>query len=468
MLDKLKSLLQDPPPSMAFEISEAGIAAARIGARAEMEWRPLKSGTLAVSPLKENVVDSDEFSMVVRTLAGTQTARRRKDVALILPDFSARISVLDFDSFPADAKEQAALVRFRLKRSVPFDVESAAVSYWAQSGANKRVDVVVVMAPLEIVSRYEAPFRAVGMIPGLVTTSSVAALELAPEVGLNVMAKLSGHVLTVLVRQKGALKLARCLELPSTDLADVAAVLLPTFAVVARRPRKRNGASRKNWAWRWNRCGRRSERPERITRGCWDICGPSPRTINMRIPINLASQPFRRDRAMVVASIAVSLLLAGTLSVLISLAKADNLQLTDVRHEVSRLNDQIRRATAAQTQLDAVLRRPQNAEAVEQSVFLNTLLKRKGISWTRIFADLEKVVPYNVRVIQIRPSVNAQDQVSLDMMVGSDTEPPVIELFKALQGNALFSYSDVKILQPPTEADKFYKCRVSVDYAQKL
>jgi type IV pilus assembly protein PilM len=217
---------------MAFEISEAGIAAARIGARAEMEWRPLKTGTLAVSPLKENVVDPDDFSMTVRALAGTQAARRRKDVALILPDFSARISVLDFDSFPTDAKEQAALVRFRLKRSVPFDVESAVVSYWAQNAANKRVDVVVVMAPLEIVSRYEAPFRAVGMIPGLVTTSSVAALELAPEVGLNVMAKLTGHVLTVLVRQKGALKLARCLELPSTDLADVAAVLLPTFVYV--------------------------------------------------------------------------------------------------------------------------------------------------------------------------------------------------------------------------------------------
>ncbi|MBZ5621491.1 MAG: hypothetical protein LAQ69_22605 [Acidobacteriia bacterium] len=234
LLDKLKSILQDPPPSMAFEISEAGIALARIGARAELEWQPLKSGTLAVSPLKENVVDVDDFSMVVRTLAGTETARnrKRKDVALILPDFSARISVLDFDSFPSDAKEQAALVRFRLKRSVPFDVESAAVSYWAQPAANKRVDVVVVMAPLEIISRYEAPFRAMGMIPGLVTTSSVAALELAPEVGLNVMAKLTGHVLTVLVRQKGALKLARCLELPSPGLEDIAAVLLPTFVYV--------------------------------------------------------------------------------------------------------------------------------------------------------------------------------------------------------------------------------------------
>jgi type IV pilus assembly protein PilM len=231
LFERLKSVLQDPPPGMAFEISEAGIAAARIGARAELEFQPLKSGTLSVSPLKENVMDPDDFSMAVRTLAGTQAARRRKDVALILPDFSARISVLDFDSFPADAKEQAALIRFRLKRSVPFDVESAAMSYWVQT-ANKNVDVVVVMAPLEIVARYEAPFRASGMNPGLVTTSSIAALELAPESGLSVMAKISGRVLTVLVRDNGTLKLTRCLELPSAELEDVEAVLVPTFVYV--------------------------------------------------------------------------------------------------------------------------------------------------------------------------------------------------------------------------------------------
>ncbi len=232
LLERLKSFLRDPPPGMAVEISEAGIAAARTGARAELEFQPLKSGTLAVSPLKENVIDPDDFSAAVRALAGTQAARRRKDVALILPDFSARISVLDFDSFPSDAKEQGALIRFRLKRSVPFDVESAAMSYWVQPAANKKVDVVVVMAPLEIVARYEAPFRAAGMNPGLVTTSSIAALELAPESGLSVMAKISGRVLTVLVRDKGALKLTRCLELQSAGLADVEAVLAPTCVYV--------------------------------------------------------------------------------------------------------------------------------------------------------------------------------------------------------------------------------------------
>jgi type IV pilus assembly protein PilM len=231
MLDRLKALLQDPPPAMAFEITEAGIASARIGARAELEFYPLKAGTLSVSPLKENVIDPDEFTMAVRAVANTQASRKRKDVALILPDYCTRITVLDFDSFPSDPKEQASLVRFRIKRAVPFDVDSAALGYFAQS-VGKKVDVVVTVAPLEIVSRYEAPFRSAGMSPGLVTTSSLAALELAPEGGLSVFAKLTGKTLSVLVRQGAVLKLVRCLEMPSAELDDIAAVLLPTFVYI--------------------------------------------------------------------------------------------------------------------------------------------------------------------------------------------------------------------------------------------
>ena len=122
------------------------------------------------------------------------------------------------------------------------------------------------MAPLEIVSRYEAPFRAAGMNPGLVTTSSLAALELAPEAGLSVLAKLTGRVLTVLVRDKSALNLVRCLELPSADLDDIGAVLLPTFVYVED---NLGGARRKAAAVRLRRGHRRSGAalPGRIGRG---------------------------------------------------------------------------------------------------------------------------------------------------------------------------------------------------------
>jgi type IV pilus assembly protein PilM len=232
LLDRFKALLQDPPPAMAFEISEAGIAAARINGRAELEFRPFKPGTLSVSPMKENIVDPDDFTLAVRSLAGAQPARKRKDVALILPDYSARVVELDFDDFPSDPKAQLALLRLRLKRGLPFDVESAAVSYWAQPAADKKTEVVVAVAPLEIVSRYEAPFRAAGMYPGLVTTSSLAALNLVPATGLVAVAKLAGRVLSVMIANLGALRLVRCLELPSTDLEEVAGVLIPTFAFV--------------------------------------------------------------------------------------------------------------------------------------------------------------------------------------------------------------------------------------------
>jgi hypothetical protein len=106
------------------------------------------------------------------------------------------------------------------------------MSYWAQNGEKGKTDVVVVMAPLEIVSRYESPFRTAGMNPGMVTTSCLAALELAPEAGLSVLAKLTGRVLTVVVRDKIQLKLVRCLELPSAVLDDIAAVLVPTFVYI--------------------------------------------------------------------------------------------------------------------------------------------------------------------------------------------------------------------------------------------
>ena len=61
----------------------------------------------------------------------------------------------------------------------------------------------------------------------------------------------------------------------------------------------------------------------------------------MKIPINLASQPFRRDRAMFAASVAVGILLVASLTALVTLANTDSAQLADVRKEVSQLRSQI-------------------------------------------------------------------------------------------------------------------------------
>ena len=96
----------------------------------------------------------------------------------------------------------------------------------------------------------------------------------------------------------------------------------------------------------------------------------------MKIPINLASQPFRRDRAMLMASAAVGVLLAASLAALVMLANVDNAQLADLRKEVAQLRTQITDTGKQQAEFDAVIRKPENAQVLELSVFLNTLLSR--------------------------------------------------------------------------------------------
>ncbi len=188
----------------------------------------------------------------------------------------------------------------------------------------------------------------------------------------------------------------------------------------------------------------------------------------MKIAVNLASQPFRRDRAMLVASIAVSLLLIATLGGLIGLIMLDRAQLADVRRDVDQLNRQIRQVTTQQASLDAVLRRPENTEVLERSVLLNELLYRKGISWTRIFSDLGKALPYNVKVMAIRPFVNKDNKITLDMQVASENQGAVIEFLKALESSPLFESPSVPSWQAPTQTEPLYRSRVLVNYAQKL
>jgi type IV pilus assembly protein PilM len=233
LLESLTRLLQDPPPEFIFELSPAGIALGHTGKRVEIAYRPLDPDVLVISPVRDNVVRPDVLAAQVRELVPGNGSRKRRRAALILPDYSVRVLVLDFDAFPSDPKEQVSLIRFRLRKSLPFDVDTAASSYYVQQPAGRQgADVVVAVAPLEIVARYEAPFRSLGFHVGWVTTSVLAALELVPETGIRLLAKRSGAVLSLAVAQGGTVRLLRTIELASAEAAEALSHLYPTVAFV--------------------------------------------------------------------------------------------------------------------------------------------------------------------------------------------------------------------------------------------
>ena len=188
----------------------------------------------------------------------------------------------------------------------------------------------------------------------------------------------------------------------------------------------------------------------------------------MKIPINLATNPFRRDRAMMVASLVVCMLLVVTLGLLAKLATQDSRQIADVQREVKNLHQQINDLNAEQAKLDAVVKKPENASVLERSVFINTLLRRKGISWNQIFTDLEKTIPYNVKIVRVHPTIDAQGRVMLDMVVAAASPNEVIEMFKSLAGSPLFGVAEPRGSAPPTQAEPLFRETLVVPYAQKL
>lgn len=227
------NLLKDPPPTHAFELSEAGIAFASVADPGQINFTPFDAGVLLVSPAHDNIHQPQVVQDRIQAIAPPNGHRKRR-AALILPDYCARIAVLDFDAFPTDSEEQLALLRFRMKKSVPFDVDSAIVSYVPQPRRkdSAKIEVLAAVMAAEIVGRYEAPFRAAGFHPGLVTTSSLAALNLLHPAQVAMLVKLSARILSVLVLDGSSLKLARCVEMDDGGIEEIESVLHPTVAYI--------------------------------------------------------------------------------------------------------------------------------------------------------------------------------------------------------------------------------------------
>jgi len=192
------------------------------------------------------------------------------------------------------------------------------------------------------------------------------------------------------------------------------------------------------------------------------------------IAINIASQPFRRERAQ---NAAVALICAGlicSLLVLVTLILHARAQAADLRRVIATENVELNRLQRSQMMSSAVLARPENADVFSTSVFLNQLIARRAVSWVRVFKDLETVMPSDMRLIGVRlPQVGEDEigdtnRVQLDMMVGTARPQAVIDLLKRLEGSSLFGPAQVMIQQPPTQNDPLYKYRVTVAYAQKL
>jgi type IV pilus assembly protein PilM len=210
-------------PPAAIEITPEGVLAAALSGSSGTSgqpvcaFAPLPQGALVPHIEEQNLRSPEAVASAIRS-ALSQVSPRTRTVTLILPDTLVRVFVLDFDTLPAKAVEALSVVRFRLRKSVPFDVEQAAVSYQVLSKDESELKVLAAVVPGAILAEYESAVRAAGYEPGVVLSSSLAALESVDAMEAVLSANLSAMAITTSIANGQDLLLYRTLDLPQDSL----------------------------------------------------------------------------------------------------------------------------------------------------------------------------------------------------------------------------------------------------------
>ena len=231
----LSARLGGPQPAVAVEIAPGYVAAARAESRGSglesMAWESLPAGVLTPSPVEGNLEDAQAVRQALARVADKMDARG-ENVALLVPDAVVRIFLLAFETFPRRADEAIPLLRWRLRKSVPFDVEETVVSYSLQParpesrgiGTGGGIEVLTALVRQRIIRQYEEAGETADLVPRVVLGSTLAALSLlAPDpeerpdsvAAGRLLARMVGRTLTTVIVRGEVLCVYRCTEMGS-------------------------------------------------------------------------------------------------------------------------------------------------------------------------------------------------------------------------------------------------------------
>jgi type IV pilus assembly protein PilM len=226
-----------PHPTLVVEIATSHVAAARWGAsKGTLETyaiEPLPSGSVMASPVDANIPQPDAVRTALRRVLA-RVPDRGAPVTLLIPDPVVRVFILPFETLPRSAEEALPLLRWRLKKSVPFDVEETIVSWMRQDGREGNLEILTAIARQRILREYEEAVESVGASVGVVLSSSLAALPLVEERGATLLVRMSGKTLTTVIVRGGNLCVYRSTEMPAEAVTlDPQAMLDEIFPALA-------------------------------------------------------------------------------------------------------------------------------------------------------------------------------------------------------------------------------------------
>ncbi len=173
----------------------------------------------------------------------------------------------------------------------------------------------------------------------------------------------------------------------------------------------------------------------------------------MRLNINLATKPYQDVRRILMQWGGLVLLLALATVALVWTAVSSWRESRDVNQKIAVVETEIGALDRAHADAVAVLRLPQNRSVVETSKFLNELIERKSFSWTRVFMQLEEIMPPSLHVVSISPELHTKtNTVEVHLTVAGTSREAAVELVKRLEQSP--SFRDARIAEESAIQEK--------------
>lgn len=226
-----------PHPPLVVEIAPNHVAAARWSkTRGNVESfavEPLPAGAVMVSPVDQNLPQPETVKSALRRVF-SRAQPQGGPLALLIPDPVVRVFILPFETLPRRADEALPLLRWRLKKSVPFDMDETVVSWMRQETREEKLEIVTAVARQRIVREYEQVIESFGASASVVLSSTLASLPLLEDRGATLFVRMSGRTLTTVIVRDGNVCVYRSSEL-SADAAslDPHAMLDEIFPAIA-------------------------------------------------------------------------------------------------------------------------------------------------------------------------------------------------------------------------------------------
>lgn len=219
-------------PLLACEFGTDRIVAARANSsRTAIEAQSLRrlvGGAIVPGFMEANIRDRGAVLQAVQD-ALSPVSGGAGDVIAVLPDGAVRVMLLDFDSLPEKPEEIDAVLRFRLRKSLPFDVDASALSFDA-ARRGSQVRVLVAVTPHPVLEEYESVLRECGYAPGWVLPSTLGALGLVDASQPTMLVKMDPASISVAIVHEGMIALLRTLEhIPGTSVAELAESIHPSI-----------------------------------------------------------------------------------------------------------------------------------------------------------------------------------------------------------------------------------------------